>query len=709
MAPVTGPATFGAMWMLPLALAADGTVTLEPDVVPVDEKVTLTLTFTVGDETLSVGHGIVTYEPLFHGMRWSRWGYLVSDPAMCTPYAPPSTSDDDPPSVGVVTVSTDGDADLILSRSVESPSLHTIGRTTILVAGGELVEGDTVTITIGDTAEGEDCGLQSSIRRFDHVPWPLYVRAPSGKETLIGAPTFSFRAEGEPVTLLVSAPSQAVTGEDYTVRVAVMDDHGNALQDYTEPVQLGGQSVVPTEGVAVFTLQGEKGVQRLVAESGKLSGVSNPVVVDDSLPDRQVFWGDLHTHHGHSYREDDGFLRDMNHDYARDVVGLHVGCESLKATPLELEAELVWTELQESCEDYTVDGEYVAMLGFEWMGNEVSPGEEGHHNVYYDGCDGPLGYAALVGLQDEGGNEGLWSYMDRAFAEHGVRSVSIPHATLYTGFNWRDRDDERRPLAEVYSEWGGSATDETLNDLQSGTYVGLAEGHRMGLIGASDNHDGWLGNRWGYKNDYAGLGAYVAPELTRAHVFEAMQTRSTYATTGHRPVLRFGATDGAEIPMGSIYVAEQPSFGWRYHGETSVELVELLGVSTGGDVEVLETWKPAAEDTEGHFEHAWDGSDQAVWLHVVEVDGEEAWSSPIWLTDCDDDDAWDAAERCGGDTGPVDSGDTAQDTDPGGDGGDGGDGGNDTGDGGEGRCGNCASGSAGLWVLALAVLGIRRR
>ncbi len=691
------------MWWLPLTFAAEGSMTLSPTTVPVDEKVTMTVTYTVGAGGMQAGDALTLSDPLFHGMRWARWGYLQTDPEACTPYAEPAGDSKEPSSAGLVTVSTDGAAELSLQRTEQTGTIHNMGVSTALVVSGELVEGDTVTITIGDDSEDADCGLQSSVRAFDRVAWRLNESL-GGASVPVGVGLFAFRAEGEPVALLVSAPSQAATGAPFTVRVAVMDARGNPLPDFDEAVELDGQSVVPVDGLALFEVSAEPGIQRFVATAGGLEGLSNPVSVADTLPEQQIFWGDLHTHHGHHYTDDDGSLVDQNHAYARDVVGLHVGCESVKATPKEIDAAAIWAEQQEACVTYTEDGVYVAMLGFEWMGNEVALGEEGHHNVYYDGCDGPLGYAGLAGLQDQDGDEGLWSFMDRARTETGNDSVSVPHATDYTGYNWNDRDDVKRPLAEIYSEWGASDNDQVTTSLHAGTYVGLAQGHRMGLIGASDNHDGYLGNRWAYKNDFGGLGAYVLPELTRAALFEGLKTRSTYATTGHRPILRFGASDGAEIPMGSVYVAVTPSFWWSYAAETSIERVELLAIEEGGELQVLQTWKPGVEDSEGEHTLDWDGAPMAVWLHAVETDGEEAWSSPVWLSDCDDADAWDATGACVADTGDDSGSDSAGET--GGDGGDGGDTGGDE----AGTCGNCSTGAGpGLALLALLALRGRRR
>ncbi len=359
------------------------------------------------------------------------------------------------------------------------------------------------------------------------------------------------------------------------------------------------------------------------------------------------------------------------------------------------------------------------------MGNENSPGEEGHHNVYYDSCDGPLAPNTTTGLT--GSDISLWAFMEEAEASTGARSISVPHATSYTGYNWRDRDDALRPLAEVYSEWGSSAE---LHTLGAGVYDGLAAGHRMGLTAASDNHDGWLGNRWAAFYSEGGLGALVATDLSREGLFDAMQSRSAYGTTGIRPALRFSAEDGDDVAMGVEYVADTPTFRWLYAGEGEVSEVALLSVTVDGagdpTLDTLASWTPDTLDAEGEYTYAWDGQPRAVWLHAVEADGEEAWSSPIWLSaDCDDERVEDPAGRCdtnkdkGGpdDTAPPgdDGGDDTDVTGDDGDGGDDAEAATDTG-GGEGKDRSCgcagAAGSGGalpLALLGLLALGRRTR
>jgi len=719
--PHSGPASDGESRPPVAALPPSGTASLSPAVFPVHEKVTFTYTYTVGPAGLSAGDGVRLEDPEFHGMRWAKWGFLTTNPANCSPF----TAEETEASGGLITVDHTGDGSVALQsfRVTETPEIHSYGFTEVTVREGSLAPGETVVFTLGDLRGGSECGIQTAPRAMDSVPFIILEQLGGGDWVELDAPTFSFVSEGPAERLLVSAPSQAQTGETFTVRVAALDILGNAYRDATlslsasldgEP--LGEHTLTPAdEGIWTFeTRVDAEGFARIEVDGGLLSATSNPVLVADELPARGVYWGDIHTHHGHSFTDEGGALRDQNHDYGRDVIGLQVGCESLKSSPHELSWDEIWPDLQQACEDYTADGEYVALLCYEWMGNENSPGTEGHHNVYYDDCDGELAPNTLTGLT--GSDIALWAFMAEAEATTGSRSLSVPHASNSTGYNWRDRDDAARPLAEVYSEWGVSATAEPDG---SGVYNGLGAGHRLGLFAASDNHDGWIGNRWAAYLAAGGLGAFVATDLSREGVFEAMSERSTYGSSGHRPYLSFGADDGADVLMGWEYIADAPTFQWVYAGEAAIETVELLSIAlddpSASTLTVLESWSPGTLEAEEEHALSWDGTPIAVWLHVVEADGEEAWSSPIWLTDdCDAAGVEDPAGRCDEDTG--DGGETGET----GDGGDDtspldtdaqetGDGGSD-GDGGDGEgCGGCGKSSGSAFFLLLPGLLLLRR
>ncbi len=555
-----------------IGLAAAATVHLDQKTFPVHEKVSVQLVVTAGEEGLNVGDRLRIEEPVFHGMRWAKWGYLQTDPTRCTA----RSEDTDKPSAGLVRAEAQG-LELALRHSVDGPGLHQEGVIEVEVLSGSLQEGGELVVQLG--VSENDCGWQTSDRALERIPLLTTLN-----DEFIGAPELSFAPRLELAEILQVLPSQGLVGEQLELRSIELDAWGNALSVSLESVSFD-----------------QPGVYRV--------GESNPLRITEEPPELQVYWGDLHTHHGHSWFDELGAWVDANHSYSRDVLAYDFGCESVKAYPTELRYEELWERVQRSCREYS-GPDYVALLGFEWMGGR----QQGHHNVYYDGCSAPLGPQSLETLET-----GLWPYIQQVMDETGLRAVTVPHAPSHTGYNWESRDDALRPLVEVYSEWGSSMDPS----LPGSVPEALSRGHRLGFIASSDNHDGWLGNRFAAKNSAGGLAAILAPELSAPALLTAMAERSTYATTGARILLDLSST-----PQGTDTL-----FEWQVAGTDLIREVHLMvsGVGAAEPAAALHTWYPGTLDAEGSYLLPWGPRELAVWLEVGQADRHQAWSSPRWV------------------------------------------------------------------------------
>jgi len=580
-----------------------GSVALEEDAFPVHEKVSVKLVYTAGED-LFPGDIIRVEEPIFHGMRWAKWGFLNTDPTGCT-----DLSETEEASAGFVMASTSASAQLLVTHGVGNSEIHTYGTIDIEVVSGSVPAGAIVTVSLGvtDDAAPTDCGWQTANRAFTDVPIRTFELIGGGEPVEVSpSPLFSFVADDDVALVAAILPSTAVVGDAVPLRVAELDRWGN----------VAGDGEVTLEEVSFD----EPGIHRIEVTRGDITATSNPILVTEQAPEYGIYWGDLHTHHGHSYTTDDGEWINENHAYARDVMGLDFATESVKAPPHELDHDALWEVQQRACREYT-DGAFVALLGFEWMGDSAT----GHHNVYVDGCELEPGSATFAGLEED-----LWPYMESVEAETGYSIVSVPHASSYTGFNWRERDDRLRPVAEVYSEWNTSMSEE----LPGSVPEGLRAGNRLGFIAASDNHDGWLGNGLAMKDAPGGIGAILAEELTATGLLEAMQDRRTYATTGERMLLQVEVEEGGDVyPPGSEVQAGEPRLRWLAGGTDTIERVEVWVTSelSREPAAVLMSWSPDALDAEGTVSLPWGHSPVVVWVEVTQADGEKAWSSPFWI------------------------------------------------------------------------------
>ncbi|MBM4043960.1 MAG: DUF3604 domain-containing protein [Planctomycetes bacterium] len=225
----------------------------------------------------------------------------------------------------------------------------------------------------------------------------------------------------------------------------------------------------------------------------------------------------------------------------------------------------MWPKVKELIAAANRDGEFPAILGYEWHSAEF-----GDRCVLYPNDDGelclPTHIANLTG--------------------HAKRTGAIlcPHHLGYKsglpgrGANWDAVDESVSPVIEIYSEHGGAERDRgpwpyvrhtngprtTFNALQHA----LALGKRFGVVAGTDDH-------FGYPGAYGeGLAAVYATARTRAALFEALRARRTYAVTGDRIELLFtvnGAMMGSVLPPTRERRIEIAVRGWD-----DLAMIELL-------------------------------------------------------------------------------------------------------------------------------------
>jgi hypothetical protein len=202
----------------------------------------------------------------------------------------------------------------------------------------------------------------------------------------------------------------------------------------------------------------------------------------------------------------------------------------------------IWDRVQETTEKLHEEHRFVSFLSFEWHSMQ-----HGDYCVYYKGSRGEIIRASdIASMRRE----------LSALARSGVDVMMIPHHICYLGgyrgINWADFDERFSPVVEVLSMHGCAEDDDaprpylhSMGPRHSGSTMirGLVDGKKFGIIGSTDHHSAHPGS-----HDHGRLGAW-ASALTRDGIWEAIQSRRTYALTGDRIELAF-ALNGA--PMGSI-------------------------------------------------------------------------------------------------------------------------------------------------------------
>lgn len=266
----------------------------------------------------------------------------------------------------------------------------------------------------------------------------------------------------------------------------------------------------------------------------------------------QVFWGDFHKHISEpesNLDRIDEALEDVK--YNLDIYpvlcypfewrrrGLNRGFreESLRNRPRFLEW---WERIESASEKHNDPGEFITFPAYEWNGNRRRWGD---HNVIYRREGYPL--------------DDTWNLSDLYDNLRSREAFALPHHTGYQvgerGKDWSVFAPELSPVTEVYSVHGSSEGVGTPVSMEGnpsmgprtsgGNYVdALDNGRRVGAIASNDM--GGLPGSWN-----KGVAGIWATELTREAVWEALESRRTYGTTGDRMELWFEVNGQ---PMGSV-------------------------------------------------------------------------------------------------------------------------------------------------------------
>jgi hypothetical protein len=592
---------------------------------------TFCLVYTATHPIATTG-GIRVIDPGFHGTRWGMWQeFQTTRPA----------------DTGYLTVTTTGSAGLFIKRVQSGPQSES--STTIRVTSGTVEVGDEVSL----------CFVEGRIphKSYRAIEWQTLTDA-DGDETftpIAVPPRMDILPDHVPALMVATGPTYVEKGVPFELTVRVLDKYSNPCMDFvdslsftsTAPASLPPAGAPFARGVREYAVTlNATGIHYITVDSaGPLPPInSNPMVVVESLAGQpQIFWGDLHGHHGHVYTDVHGERVDEYMVYARDVADLDFACESHKTSSYD-NMMAVHEEIATSMDQYNEPGRFVTIRGYEWMGDGSS---QGHHNFYFS-SSGPI--TDMLYSPDDADSDTLdemW-WLFEGNLPPGEEVLGLPHAPLRSpagsGHNWIGFDEftlnrRYRPLVEIYSHWGSSESGP------GSAREGLVYGNRVGFYGSSDTHFCYPGNpqteAWGKRGqDYvAGLAAVRAPALTRAALWQGLETGYTYATDGARMFLDF-AVNG--YPMGSaISSTVAPGMVVTAAGTAPISEVVIFkgryATTTVSSTEVDSHYTILYSDTPNQRVVTFRASDTSFdanafyYVRVTQSDGKRAWSSPVWV------------------------------------------------------------------------------
>ncbi|MBT3201193.1 MAG: hypothetical protein HN350_14930, partial [Phycisphaerales bacterium] len=188
-------------------------------------------------------------------------------------------------------------------------------------------------------------------------------------------------------------------------------------------------------------------------------------------------------------------------------------------------------------------------------------------------------------------------------------SFTVPHAPVHIK-TWLHKNDDMRPLIEIYQ----GCRD---HDSQQHAHAGLDRGHHIGFIASSD-----------HVSTSASYACVWAPENNLTSIFRSMQIRRTFGATDKiRLIFRSG-----DHWMGEKFIAKSiPEFQIEIDGTAPMKSLTIYDNGHAvskiplkeGQRKISTTYKPADKYFTGkHY----------IYIHMVQTDGNQAWSSPIWVT-----------------------------------------------------------------------------
>lgn len=354
----------------------------------------------------------------------------------------------------------------------------------------------------------------------------------------------------------------------------------------------------------------------------------------------KIFFGDPHSHTILSDAKTG--MPDQILQLSRDSLGLDFAVVSDHSEMGHLQAT-EYAEIQLTASTFDQPDRFVSLSGWEW----TSGSNFGHRVILFRDQGGtPISAATPEG-------DTIEELYEHVRKDHGVMS---PHHTgQATWGRWNPNahhDEELEPNFEIASwhgrfEFYGNPWEGRRQVPGHHYQDALRKGRHVGAMAASDTHHLSPGE--------GGLTAVLAERLDRASIFEAISSRRNYATTGARVVLEFEA---AGAPMGSRITAAGPlEMRVRVEGTAAIDRVEIvrnlvdtfaavrIEQNPSGSDGVFLIYEPR-EPQGGRRIPLPDMSrltftvkdvdqlpgETSYYVRVTQTDGQQAWSSPIWVT-----------------------------------------------------------------------------
>lgn len=335
----------------------------------------------------------------------------------------------------------------------------------------------------------------------------------------------------------------------------------------------------------------------------------------------RILRGDLHRHTELSNDgAGDGMLDDL-YRYFLDAAQMdyaHVGDHQMGN-----DEEYNWWLTQKSNDLYYMARRFVPLYGYErsvWYPN-------GHRNVIWAERGKPvlkIGPAEAKGAASSGPI--LYPYLRE------TNGIATPHSTATEqGTDWRDNDPALEPLVEIYqgfeSNYETAGAPRAWKPGESKVHQGLrpdgfvwnawAKGYKLGVQSSSD-----------HISTHSSYACILVEDFTRAGLLDAMRKRHAYAATDQIVLdYRIETPDNPPALMGDIVTTSgRPKLRLKVLGTAAIRRVDVI--RNNAYIHKIEPGRNEASLE--YVDNSPAAGESYYYVRVEQVDGQLAWSSPIW-------------------------------------------------------------------------------
>ncbi len=463
------------------------------------------------------------------------------------------------------------------------------------ITGGFLNKGEDIVVVFGDRSGGAPGWQMQTFCEgtFEFKTLVDPIATYEFKE-LPESPALRIKP-GSPVRAVCITPSQIAVNQGFVYHLKLEDRWGNPTGKPAKKQHPGFASA---------------GVQTVEASDEKtgLSSRSNPILVVSYQACRHPRWADFHG------QTEETIGTNTIEDYftfARDYSLLDVCAH--QGNDFEVTDDF-WKTINATAGKFYREGVFVTFPGYEWSGNTPLGGDR---NVFFVSEGGHITRSStelVPGKKSKFEDSPTAVELFRNLKKQPVPAFVFAHAGgRYSDLSMHDPDIEL--AVEVHSAWG---TFEWLVE------EAFRRGYRIGICANSDGHKCRPGASYPGATQFGSLGGLtclLSQSLDREGIFEALQARRFYATTGNRSLIDLSLTtdDGQSAMMGDIVSVSKstPVLKANIAGTAAIE-----SVAVRNGLEGVRTIRPHRDGDPGNrIKIIWGGAEVRGRARSVRWDG----------------------------------------------------------------------------------------